>query len=326
MDAADAGRLWRRIACLGLGSLLLHVGTTLAGQLHSVLPITEKPGLFIIQNGCVLEEMVHINDEVRIRLSNCTAQPGTIDNPIAGRVSRVGWQQSATHQVELRIALVGPECITTKLVDENQDHFLVSIYRCGGGDPATTLNLLSVHGLALAIPVQGMNLEMFIDQSLGYVPTKDLVRDGLPNFGSMRGDWQGRPRLHQGIDIYVDSANVMAAADGTVTQAMTGRYSGRHVKIRHSATVSTVYAHLKRTLVRKGDQVSRGQVIATIDGPTGNAIESQLHFELQVNGKKVDPYHYIKQNPALPIELQEKIRRYEQKLIEAAEIRAQLVR
>ena len=53
---------------------------------------------------------------------------------------------------------------------------------------------------------------------------RDVVRDGLPHFGSLRDDWQGqgKARKHLGYDIYVDNSNVLAMADGVVTRVSGG--------------------------------------------------------------------------------------------------------
>jgi murein DD-endopeptidase MepM/ murein hydrolase activator NlpD len=120
-----------------------------------------------------------------------------------------------------------------------------------------------------------------------------MVRDGLPNFGAVRDDWLGAPRSHKGLDIYGDEAVVLAAADGRVVGAGQGDTAGGWVKIGHGNGVETVYVHISKLMVRTGDAVARGQRIAVIDGPTGNAVQAQLHFEIKLDGRSVDPVPFI---------------------------------
>jgi murein DD-endopeptidase MepM/ murein hydrolase activator NlpD len=120
-----------------------------------------------------------------------------------------------------------------------------------------------------------------------------MVRDGLPHFGSTRDDWIGKARPHKGLDIYVDRTGVQAVAAGTVVGTGLGDRAGGWAKIDHGNGVETVYVHVSGLDIDKGDQVSQGQEIAAIDGPVGNAIEPQLHFELRLDGEAVDPVPYL---------------------------------
>ncbi len=149
-----------------------------------------------------------------------------------------------------------------------------------------------VRGIGLMSPVVGLDTEALIDRSLGFVP-RDMVRDGLPNYGSMRDDWLGAPRSHKGLDIYGDKAIVRAAAEGKVAGAGRGTKAGGWVKILHGNGVETVYVHISNLSVRIGETVAKGRHIATIDGPAGNAVQAQLHFELKLDGQSVDPVPFI---------------------------------
>jgi murein DD-endopeptidase MepM/ murein hydrolase activator NlpD len=141
-------------------------------------------------------------------------------------------------------------------------------------------------------PVEGLDAEGLVDRSLGYVP-RDMVRDGLPYFGAVRDDWLGAPRSHKGLDIYGDKVFVRAVAEGKVVGAGDGDKAGGWVKIRHGNGVETVYVHISELRVRSGDQIAGGQLIAVVDGPSGNAIEAQLHFEIKLDGQSVDPVPFI---------------------------------
>lgn len=149
-----------------------------------------------------------------------------------------------------------------------------------------------VRKIAFTSPVAGFDTESLIDRSLGFTP-KDIVRDGLPNFGSVRDDWLGKQRPHKGLDIYVDKVTVQAVAKGKVIGAGIGDRAGGWIKISHADGVETVYVHITSARVKTGEDVARGQPIAVIDGAVGNAIQPQLHFELRLEGQSVDPIPYI---------------------------------
>ncbi len=104
--------------------------------------------------------------------------------------------------------------------------------------------------------------------------------------------WHSR-EFHPGIDIAVATGTpVHAAADGIVTYAgwLTGY--GNVVIIYHGSDISTLYAHLQRYIVRKGEKVKRGQIIAYSDN-TGWSTGPHLHFGVYLGDKPVNPMKYL---------------------------------
>jgi murein DD-endopeptidase MepM/ murein hydrolase activator NlpD len=104
--------------------------------------------------------------------------------------------------------------------------------------------------------------------------------------------WHSR-EFHPGIDIAVATGTpVRAAAGGIVTYAgwLTGY--GNVVIIYHGSDISTLYAHLKRYIVKKGQAVKRGQVIAYSDN-TGWSTGPHLHFGVYLGDKPVNPMNYL---------------------------------
>jgi len=100
-------------------------------------------------------------------------------------------------------------------------------------------------------------------------------------------------RMHTGVDIGVPSgSNVVAVADGKVILAEYYGGYGNTVIIDHGGKISTLYAHNSKLLVKEGDKVTRGQVIAK-SGSTGLSTGPHLHFEVRVNGNHTDPMPYI---------------------------------
>jgi len=99
----------------------------------------------------------------------------------------------------------------------------------------------------------------------------------------------------KGIDIAGKLGDpVLAAADGKVVYAGNSlRGYGNLVIVKHDNTYLTAYAHNSKLLVKEGDPVRKGQKIAEMGDTDSNSVE--LHFELRVNGKPVNPTPYLQQ-------------------------------
>ena len=99
-------------------------------------------------------------------------------------------------------------------------------------------------------------------------------------------------RLHEGIDIEGwAETRVRAAQTGTVTRVgWLDNYSGYGlvIKVRHDGGIVTMYAHLAKALVKPGDVVGAGELIAKA-GCTGSCSGVHLHFNVWEKGKLVDP-------------------------------------
>ncbi|ATB34398.1 M23 family metallopeptidase [Melittangium boletus] len=103
---------------------------------------------------------------------------------------------------------------------------------------------------------------------------------------------------HDGIDLAVPTGTpVKTAQEGEVLYAGEQRGYGLIVIVRHSEHLITLYAHNRDLRVRTGQKVRRAQVIATV-GDSGKTSGPQLHFEVRVDGKPVDPLDYLGPLPA----------------------------
>jgi len=99
----------------------------------------------------------------------------------------------------------------------------------------------------------------------------------------------GRVSPHNGTDFSVPiGTKVVAPGDGVVSLVTDHQFAGKYVVIEHGGKYRTRYLHLSKSLVRKGQRVSRGQVIA-LSGNTGRSTGPHLHYEFHINGKPVDP-------------------------------------
>lgn len=103
----------------------------------------------------------------------------------------------------------------------------------------------------------------------------------------------GGGRHHSGIDLKTKANdNILAVFDGTVR--FSGKYYGygNVIVIRHSNGLETLYSHNSKNLVKAGDNVKCGQVIA-LTGRTGRATTEHCHFEVRINGKYYDPNKFF---------------------------------
>jgi murein DD-endopeptidase MepM/ murein hydrolase activator NlpD len=112
-------------------------------------------------------------------------------------------------------------------------------------------------------------------------------------FGSRTDPFTGRLAFHKGIDFAGRAgAEVVAVASGVVIWSGQRFGYGDMVEINHGNGYVTRYAHNADNLVAVGDTVHRGQVIARM-GDSGRATGPNLHFEVLLNDKVVDPLTYI---------------------------------
>ena len=100
-------------------------------------------------------------------------------------------------------------------------------------------------------------------------------------------------KMHEGIDYgcYIGTP-VRATADGIVVFSGYDPISGNYVKIEHGYGYTTVYAHLSKRLVSKGQKVNRGQIIG-YSGNTGRSDGPHVHYEVRVYGQHVNPVRFI---------------------------------
>src|SRR5579872_7406852 len=126
-------------------------------------------------------------------------------------------------------------------------------------------------------------------------PSGRPVREGYISsyFGERMDPFTGEEGIHKGIDFAADmGSDVLAVAAGVVTSV--GRHSGygNMVEIAHGKGLVTRYAHADQTLVSVGDEVQRGQAIATV-GSTGRSTGPHVHFEVLKDGQQIDPMRFV---------------------------------
>jgi hypothetical protein len=112
-------------------------------------------------------------------------------------------------------------------------------------------------------------------------------------FGPRISPFTGRRQFHAGIDIAgAPGTEIVAPASGRVDFVGEKGPLGRSVLIDHGFGIRTHYGHNEKVLVKRGELVQRGQVIALL-GNSGRSTGPHLHYTVEVNGKAVDPIDYI---------------------------------
>ena len=113
------------------------------------------------------------------------------------------------------------------------------------------------------------------------------------SFGSRPDPWTGKRRMHHGQDFGVLTGTpVYAPADGVVKSRNGKTGYGKTIILNHGYGIKTIYAHLSRYMVKPGDKVKRGDLIA-YSGNTGRSTGPHLHYEVRVNNVPVNPRHYF---------------------------------
>ena len=113
-------------------------------------------------------------------------------------------------------------------------------------------------------------------------------------FGMRSDPFTGEPRFHAGIDVAAPrGSEIRAVAEGEVVfSGWRSGGEGRVVDIRHADGLVTSYAHAERTLVRAGQHVVAGEVLATV-GSSGRASGPHLHFAAARDGQAIDPSAFL---------------------------------
>tara|TARA_B100002019_G_C21121874_1_gene523767 strand:- start:53 stop:898 length:846 start_codon:yes stop_codon:yes gene_type:complete len=101
-------------------------------------------------------------------------------------------------------------------------------------------------------------------------------------------------KFHAGMDFSAKTGTpIYATGNGKVIRVRKSRKGyGNHVKIDHGYGYITLYAHMQKYIVKKGQKVKRGEVIGYV-GNTGKSVAPHLHYEVHKNGKKVNPVNFF---------------------------------
>jgi murein DD-endopeptidase MepM/ murein hydrolase activator NlpD len=121
-------------------------------------------------------------------------------------------------------------------------------------------------------------------------PVRGWVTSG---FGPRVSPFTEKPAWHDGLDIgAAPNAPIQAPAQGRVTATGFDPKLGNIVRLDHGFGIETLYGHLAKALVKEGQRVNRGDVIALV-GSSGLSTGPHLHYMVKVNGQALDPTKYI---------------------------------
>ncbi len=147
------------------------------------------------------------------------------------------------------------------------------VFAKGSGTPSNSSNAKYELGIELVNPLDG-----YISSSFG---------QRADPFGSSYSDF------HTGLDIAAAKGTfIKAAANGVVVEAEYNRIAGNYIVVKTDEELSFMYGHTQFMLVKTGDKVLAGQVIATV-GDTGMTTGPHLHFEVRINDIRHNPIYAL---------------------------------
>ncbi len=246
-----------------------------------------------------------------------TVKPGDTVSTIAAEfevsVNTILWENNLSAYSLIRpgnrLAILPVSGVSHKVVSGETIESITKKYNVEGEKILAVNNLEDINklktGQKLIIP-GGKKIQYAQYVSKGYSGLevlKDLVKPvGARPAPGNKMNWptdghritQYYSLIHRGIDIANKEGTPIYAADtGIVEYIGWDRGYGNQIVINHGAGKKTRYAHLSKFYVKKGQEVNKGESIATM-GSTGWSTGTHLHFEVIIDGRKYNPLSYIK--------------------------------
>jgi len=140
-------------------------------------------------------------------------------------------------------------------------------------------------------------------------------------FGMRKHPIDGFNKMHRGTDFAAPMGTpIMASGSGLITRARWCGGGGNCIKIKHNSTYETIYAHMKNFArgIKEGIRVKQGQIIGYV-GSTGKSTGPHLHYEVVVNGKKVN-------SQRLKLPSGKTLKRKERKIFEVEKIKLDVLK
>ena len=125
------------------------------------------------------------------------------------------------------------------------------------------------------------------------VTNKELKRLSS-GYGRRIDPYYKKPKFHYGVDFSAPKGTpIYATGNGTIKKAKKSRRGfGNHLVIDHGYGYESLYAHMQKYIVRKGQKVKRGDLIGYV-GNSGKSTAPHLHYEVHKDGRKVNPAYYF---------------------------------
>ncbi|MDT0603365.1 M23 family metallopeptidase [Thalassotalea castellviae] len=208
----------------------------------------------------------------------------------------------------LRLNALGDRLAEQANIPENEFNFEAlppsggPMVQSQGSEKRSLVELLAdISKVELALSFEEKQLEMLESITLGhhiesmsYLSGRPIKKGWLSSyFGTRKDPFNGQPAMHKGIDFAgKEDADIITTASGVVTWAAKRYGYGNLIEINHGKGIKTRYGHNKKILVKVGDVVSKGQVIAKM-GSTGRSTGPHVHYEILRNNTQIDPIKYV---------------------------------
>jgi murein DD-endopeptidase MepM/ murein hydrolase activator NlpD len=159
--------------------------------------------------------------------------------------------------------------------------------------------------LSTALDDREVQLDILSELIQGEQVKSDATPSGRPilsgwlssRYGTRIDPFSGKKAWHEGVDFAGKAgSNIVAVASGVVSWSGERYGYGKMVEVAHGDGVITRYAHNQENLVKVGDMVRRGDVVALM-GNSGRSTGPHVHFEVHKNGRPVDPASYLRSTP-----------------------------
>ena len=159
--------------------------------------------------------------------------------------------------------------------------------------------------LSTALDDREVQLDILSELIQGEQVKSDATPSGRPilsgwlssRYGTRIDPFSGKKAWHEGVDFAGKvGSDIVAVASGVVSWSGERYGYGKMVEVAHGDGVITRYAHNQENLVKVGDMVRRGDVVALM-GNSGRSTGPHVHFEVHKNGRPVDPASYLRRTP-----------------------------
>lgn len=262
-------------------------------------------------NMAELHYLRRVNEEQRAQIEELVAETKAIEGSMA-RIEELDRQLRQIMKLEQKT--------DTKVADKDARNVAQDDGKASGGGQLLALRVLQasspasrgqktdelaelrskVETLKQEIDQEEADLTELKAKAISYMAYQEAKPSGMPargritsRYGSRRSPFGSGVEFHTGIDIAASYGTpIVATGSGKVVSAGWFGSYGWTVVINHGYGFETMYGHASRLVVRSGQTVKRGQVIAYM-GSSGRSTGSHVHYEVHLSGRKVDPYPYL---------------------------------
>ncbi len=158
------------------------------------------------------------------------------------------------------------------------------------------------HSGGIFIPSDGERIsKKLLSSTDKYIEIVQKVPFGRPvntsissKFGHRTDPLNKKKAFHEGLDFRGRTGDkISATGNGVVIKSIYSKGWGNHIVIDHQNGYKTLFAHMSKRLVKKGERIERGQIIGLL-GNTGRSTGSHLHYEIRLDNKPINPMKFVK--------------------------------